>query len=87
MVELGSKLALLKMPIRKWPPTRHQQTKQQQTNKNLHEEENGILLYLHHFKAVVWCVPISYLEIVLSPELLHIFLDFLEPEPRQSFSQ
>lgn len=27
MVELGSKLALLKMPIRKWPPTRHQQNK------------------------------------------------------------
>lgn len=86
MVELGSKLALLKMPIRKWPPIRYQQNKTT-TNKNLLEEENGILLYLHHFKAVVWCVPISYLERVLSPELLHIFLDFLEPEPRPSFSQ
>lgn len=33
MVELGSKLVLLKMPISKCPPTRHQQNKITETNK------------------------------------------------------
>lgn len=88
MVELGSKLVLLKMPISKCPSTRHQQNKTTETNKpktswgrKWHPSGSSPFQ-----SSGVMCPHLLAMRKCLSPELLHFFLDFLEPEPSQSFS-